>query len=416
MDNEPVVHPQPEQEPKSPEIVFIDEQSPLQPFIIHGELDRPLDMYEMAFGGSQFSQEGYSEVAERQMELGRNITHVLNIQPGSEALDVGWGTNKYIALGLKEQGVNTTLLDLFAGGPVNSRDKKTPIPLEPVDGILPSYDGDMALISDPESALKDIKFDAILFNGSWSSSGNNWTVEELTSLEWGAKQKTMVPNYNSPDYTRYQQLKYMKILQNARDHLKPGGVLYLGSSRYAHHGGGYAFNTLPAEKAHFLDVIAKAKKLGAKKITIIGVSSPKLKDILQKNLTEPETKNLAEEMAFTKLFIIAPMFGQGGYELKNNKGQKASYDEAKAIINDPVKRKYLLQHYPQVAEKIRDMIERFHQNGKSVIDKLTQGIKALGDPSAPFGPKPEEAVLLEQELGNLISPQIGRVDAIAIQF
>jgi hypothetical protein len=82
--------------------------------------------------------------------------------------------------------------------------------------------------------------------------------------------------HNRPDKTEtlveFMEKEKEKILKSCKKQLKDNGLIGVVSSRYAFRGAGYDYTQLSDEKLNFVDVYDRFRRLGAKKIYLVGVS------------------------------------------------------------------------------------------------------------------------------------------------
>ncbi len=183
----PVPH---EREIFKPEVVFIDEKNPLNPYTRHGELQRFLDFSgDNSVSLSPTSNEGFHHNDERQREVGVAFSQIFSLASRGSALEVGPGSNTYIAECVQSRvGIPVFLLDSLGNandGAINQ--------VSAQEGLR-NYNGSITDISSPNSDLKDKKFGIIMFNGSWVAGGYNFTVKDNLSLEYQQRNQIRVIN------------------------------------------------------------------------------------------------------------------------------------------------------------------------------------------------------------------------------
>ncbi len=403
-----------EKEEHSLEFEFIDETSADQPYVQNGELHHFLDFFNKSTD-SVFSGEGYAHNEEKQRQVGRVISWLFNLSKRGEILDVGWGANKYVAQGIKEKRGNVSLLDYYDPGITDGEGDLVVKPITrngQVDNF-PRYVGDFGQISAEGSELADKKFGAIIFNGSWTAFGNNWTIMETLSSQYvDTNNYGGRVTYSTPQYQDYISLQLDRILAEGKKHLTDDGVMFFSSSRYAFHGVGYSFLSLPEEKIQLLDLIRRVKKLGAKKITILGVSNEGMEKMFQENVgTEDRIKSRIMQIVFK--FFVGGIRGPK-YELKIN-DRKMSYSERVTHFSDEANVNKLLEESPKVAALIQAELERANSRGKEVLKRLTGGVAALMCPDSSLSQQTNVQQVIS-ELKDVFPQQIARIDAIAIEF
>lgn len=393
---------------------FVDESSADQPYVQNGELHHFLDFFD-SISMSVLSEEGFAHDEEKQRLVGKTLSRSFNLPMRGEVLDVGWGANKFVAQGIQQTGGEVSLLDFNSSALGSDESSFTPSPsrVSFVDDTFPRYVGDFGRMSARDSELARAKFGTIIFNGSWVACGNNWTIMEILSGQYHQQHKDVgVVSYSSPEYQVFLDQQLDHLLTEGKQHLSDNGVMILASSRYAFHGAGYSYLSLPEEKLQFLDVIRRVKKMGAKKITIIGVSNEGMKKMFQENVgTEDKIKSRIMQIVF-KLFV-------GGirgprYELKIN-GRQMNYSEREAYFSDKSNVNKLLEESPDVANLIQTELETATSRGKAVLERLTGGVAALMHSDSSSSQQIDVQKIV-RELKDTFPQQIARIDAIAVEF
>lgn len=403
------------------ELVFIDQTSQFQPYVKHGELNRFLDFRGLSGSGMiPASEEGFSHNEDRQRFVGDTLAKLFSFQNrGKELLEVGYGTNHFVAESIaKAAKTPVCLLDYIVGYdeiPSQTRQYNPPKKIAPLTQELPRYVGDMAGIDIPGSALKNHSFAGILYNGSWVSSGNNWTVMETEEGKY-AKVLGTQPDWNSPEFRQYRDRQVDTLLQVSKNHLSPNGVLFIASSRYAYHGAGYDFSKLPDEKIEFLDVIRRLKHMGAKKITVIGLGSTELLRMYRRNLENPEFKNIRTRVAFENLFIKDVFKQNTRYELSDKNGVPIPNDELKRIASTPEQLNHMIAHSPAIHDKVQEELHAQQAHGQSILNQLMGGLESLPQSIQYSTVDPETITRIKNDLHGFIDSKIGRIDAIAAEF
>ena len=214
-------------------------------------------------GFGVLSQEGFAENPERQVQLAQFLIDHLQLKGRGPLLDVGYGSNLHIANTFVRNGIPAYGIDL--GQSADGDKWKVPLIVEPTDDDVTLVEGDIAKIGMPGSALRTVKFGLILFNGSWTSGGNNFTVGGEV-MEFKAHQE------QPKAITRFMNEEKDRIIRETRDHIAPKGRIGVVSSRYANHGAGWDYQRLPEEKLTFIDLFDRFVRAGATKITIAGIS------------------------------------------------------------------------------------------------------------------------------------------------
>ncbi len=269
----------------SPAIIIIDERNPRN--ILSDSL-RLIDLSpSVLVGFSSLSNEGFAENPQRQRELAEFIADLTKIEEKGPLLDVGFGSNLTVATTLKHRGVPAYAIDVFAVRIREENPWHAPEVEKVQDGVT-ILCGDAGKLADNDSALKHTKFGLILFNGSWASGGNNFTVAEGEGLDFRYHGLYGI-GYNErkegvPPFNEFVDKEKDAILRACRSALVEGGMIGMISSRYAYHGAGYPFEKLPDEKVAFLDVIMRLSRLGAKKIMLVGLSPEGLRRVVAESL------------------------------------------------------------------------------------------------------------------------------------
>lgn len=229
-----------------------------------------------------YSTEGFAENPERQSELARFLIEKLALRERGALLDVGFGTNIHISNTFADEKIKAYALDEqqhdHAGGesmwhaPRKIRENEKGVEI---------LSGDIADVGSQESQLADREFGLVLFNGSWTAGGNNWTVAgEIMAAKY----------YNRPDKSEtlveFMDREKDEILHSCKEKLSKSGLIGIVSSRYAFHGAGYGYSQLPDEKLSFVDVYDRLQRLGAKKFYIIGVSQQGFDQMLERSVQQ----------------------------------------------------------------------------------------------------------------------------------
>lgn len=292
-------------------IVVIDESHPEN---ILSDPQRGLDFLRHSKDYNK-SLEGFAGNHGRQRLLAQRIARMLQIARRGAVLDVGLGKNLSFASGFTELGIPAFGIDpredpgwkklnaLDDMGRSTAEFWHVPQRVTTYNGIS-IFDGDVALLGDENSELKAQKFGLIVFKGSWSSPGNNFTVEgrqrnQFHIYEGELRRELLDPltksrpptpydyrweNYNLrvgavkqeierrlADSTIVQDGK-SHVLRTCLNHLTDTGMIGIVSSRYAYHGAGYFFEDLPAEKQEFEWLYNQFINLGAIVIYLVGMS------------------------------------------------------------------------------------------------------------------------------------------------
>ncbi len=266
--------------PERPPVEIIDEKERENLLSNSGQ---SLDLTKSLFGQGVYSQEGFAENPEAQKRLAYFFAKKLGLKKGDAVFDVGFGVNTYIMDGFQELGVEASGIELTKTGVRKHEDQwHAPAKEETTSAGAALYSGDIAELDSTESELRNRKFNLVLFNGSWTSSGNNWTVGGEV-LE--GKFHTQKPGTKGKNKTLSEFMDRAKtdILGKCVKALAPDGKIGFVSSRYAFHGAGYSFGRLPDEKLDFLELARRMEALGAKKLRVIGLSAEGWRELLEKS-------------------------------------------------------------------------------------------------------------------------------------
>lgn len=277
-----------ETERRRTEVVFIDENSSSYPYADFVDFNRGI---KPAIGSiaSSDAQTATEESRDKKInsirEAGRVFGRLFNLGTRGELMEVGWGGNRYFAEGIYDQSqIPLTMLDShgFMRSSDHELSKQVKVGRSRFDtppenafrsGKVKLYEGDIYNLGSM-SEFADKKFGTILFNGSLFGSGMNVTVQQRSIDALGRQMgqarvdADVVDKY--PDH----------ILGVTRDHLSDTGVLIVTSDRYSLYTARRDESELPEEKLQFLSLIAKSISLGAKKVTIVGITSDGTRSII----------------------------------------------------------------------------------------------------------------------------------------
>lgn len=399
-------------------VLVIDQDHANYPYKIS---DTPMHLELMSDplgGSSPASREGFYHNNEAHRNAGRKIASLLKLPQNSKVIDIGWGRNSFIADGLRSAGLDVSLIDYNTEEvEPDPNDPLTlpPVELDELEGKFHNFAGNVADISHPNSALKDAKFDLATFNGSWLAGGYNCTVSESLEARLHQKYGSSFPGYNDPRVIADMDEYRMQVLSNVCDHINPGGYIYFGSSRFAYHGAGYEFDDYPREKLNQLDLMAQMRKLGAKKVLVIGVTNDKMKEALRFNLTDPDILSQREAQILGKLVYPSPFTGKAEISLVTD-GKNPTYEQLKEIVKDPAKRAQVLKN-SIIAKRVREMEEDNRRLGESTLSQLTGGVFALPDRFSDYDMlTAEKSQRVKRETKDVMPDNIARIDALAFQF
>jgi hypothetical protein len=229
-----------------------------------------------------YSTEGFAENPEQQSKLARFLIEKLALKERGALLDVGFGANIHISNTFAGEGIVAYALD---EQPHDHTSRESmwlaPRKVRENEQGVEIMSGDIADIGSQGSQLADKTFGLVLFNGSWTAGGNNWTVAgEVMDAKY----------YNRPDKSEtlaeFMDKETDEILDSCKGKLSKNGLIGIVSSRYAFHGAGYEYSQLPDEKLSFVDVYDRLQRLGAKKFYIFGVSQEGFDQMLARSVEQ----------------------------------------------------------------------------------------------------------------------------------
>ncbi len=324
---------------------------------------RPVCLTRKKFWMDLGSTEGFSESFEEQEKIAKFIANTFDIKDRGPTLDVGFGLNTAISETFAGQGIASFAIDARqhpgwkheANMGIAFRTEQfwtPPFEVKGVEGVR-IFSGDIALISEAKSQLKDQKFGLILFNGSWDSTGFNFTLASRHESRAGDKKDQFRDRNIKPlddeikRLTRRQpghpgiydifrkidkQRKLIdaevcvedyvsegkdKTLGSCKAHIKKGGIIGIVSSRYAYWGGGYSFEDLPTEKAEFVDIYRKFTVLGAKRVYFVGMSQAVLRKCVAKAYSV-STDNPSDTLNPQESAYVEKLLGSSNLPLKES--------------------------------------------------------------------------------------------------
>ena len=257
------------------------------------------------------SLEGFANNYSLQKDLASYFIDRFNIVSRGPLLDIGFGTNTGFPGQFRQAGILTSGVDVRRnpgwmkndgmGNMSFDRNQyyKAPQEVDSVTTGFRTYDGDIILMDADDSHLKNQKFGLITFMGSWSSPGNNFSIEErqreVVKINLNKDLKPWplhiekIPHHMRDQIVRARRLiqqeieKKMKqsgiahdgerkVLEICVGHLLDRGMIGIVSSRYAYRGAGYFFEDLPDEKQEFSWLYQQFLDLGTTTIYLIGMS------------------------------------------------------------------------------------------------------------------------------------------------
>jgi hypothetical protein len=240
--------------------------------------------FNLTFGHdvSPYSREGFAGNKEKQGELARYFIQRLELKGRGPLIDVGFGSNIYISKAFADSSIKAYAIDQQQEGRVAGETIwQAPKEISANDKRVKIFSGDIAEIASPESELKGERFGLVLFNGSWASGGNNFTVggEAMEAKYYNKQDKT-------ESLVEFIDKEKDGILGACKKRLARDGMIGIVSSRYAFHGSGFNYYELPEEKLNFIDLYDRLRRLGAKKFHIFGVSQAGFDQMLKRSIAQ----------------------------------------------------------------------------------------------------------------------------------
>lgn len=226
----------------------------------------------------------------------RSLIDLLGIEERHKVLDVGFGSNTSVAKTLIEYGCEVYGLDAHLL-PVGTKRIEIPAPpkfIQSYDGFH-EFGGWIEDIKHRDSELKKIKFDTIVFWGSWYSGGNNYTVAgEMGEMRLRKERPELFLQIGdvrfAGDFSKSDPVEIAKekrnwhVINMARQALNHRGQLLVVSSRYAFHGSGFRQEDLPLEKRLLYRFISKVMADNNPHIYLFGISKEKTYESLDKEI------------------------------------------------------------------------------------------------------------------------------------
>lgn len=260
--------------------IIIDEKSG-NPFPSNISLAKSLNL-----GFTHASSDGFYHNDEAIKVATQKLAQIAGLRPGQKTMDVGYGSNLSVALALRELGMEAFGLD-SQDGVDYKRYPDAPCIVPPhfntFDRGVRKYCGTIEDIFCQESELKNERFDLVSIWGGWESGGNNFAIGG--EMSWFRAVKILERKhgptyleggnwnpYHNPEVDDLIRRTKDKILDDCRLLLNPQGGILIVSSRYARHGGGFAFDQLPEEKRGYFELIKKFSDMKAHSVYAFGVS------------------------------------------------------------------------------------------------------------------------------------------------
>lgn len=262
-----------------PQIIIIDETYPSNILTVPSKLLGPdagiLDLTQTShINFSHFSSEGFAENPNGQEALANFYIQTFDLAKRGPLLDVGFGVNTHVSRAFAMAGIPSYALDVYTTDDNNELAFDKPVTIQRQENGVTFLKGDVVKVNDESSDVTNVKFGTVLFNGSWFSSGNNFTV---TGEMLDFKSQTLTGD-NSTSESRDNEQE--KIIEICRAICNSGGIIGIISSRYAFHGGGETYPKYPREKLVFLDLYDRLRRAGAKKIYMVGMSQQGLDNLI----------------------------------------------------------------------------------------------------------------------------------------
>jgi len=410
MDQDPIPQPLPNREvtPLPPEVIFIDENHPSNPFTLSPqELEQRLIYLKLKRGiemSSPIGDPAFHHNDERLQLAGIRMAQVFALRERGDVLDVGTGSNFTVGRGIQiatEKTVN--YLDVVFRDEHDQRTNPGVERATPEGPHLEKYAGRLQDIDRLDSALKNARFGSIVFNGSWVAGGYNNTI--LDMLDGGYYDRDNPPPANET-IEQYRERAVREMISSARSHLTDNGVLIMTSSRFARHGAGYNYEGLPEEKLMFLDVVRHAQELGAKTVQVVGVSSDGLRRVVATIDANPQVQRQLEIGASLERWLDP--LGQLRYSIEGEDGHVYSATELRDLItnNDAFRRQL---------DELSDTPINPIAEQQRITDQLTGGVQTLSV-ARSHTLSPTSIQRTKQATSAYFSDNIAVIDAISIRF
>jgi len=361
--------------------VIVDEQNPFFKLADHSQFFR-----HVTTDCGIESYEGFHKNEQKQREAASGLADLLGFN--GKVLDVGFGSNIYVASAFAQNGLEAHALDL------------EPLALNQDVKI---YTGNASILGGKSNGLPD-GFNAIIYWASWSSKGTapRWAtvVFGVPSLEnylaaVANKDSSLLGNH--AEHSKQFLAEEQKLLEGSTKQLGYGGQLVIVSNRYSYaHGPSFLFEELPQEKRRMLHLAAVLEQLGAAEIKLIGASNHEMRQLAKQH-----------EQQYTISYKRAHMLGSTNYVVNGNEMQRHE-------MNDE-----------QVAAAIhpRWSGDVLSQEGKNVLWRTVEQLCTSqilstheGKVGAVYVPEPSaaETAAVQRFQGELAG--IARIDAITARF
>lgn len=249
-------------------------------------------------------EEGFAKNSEQHRRLARFIIDRFGMKDRGYLLDVGFGQNGTVMRTFLDAGIFAAGIDgrqdpewqrLANSGRMDFDIEQQfwgvpkPVSRLYVDKPL-ILNGDIMRLGESTCPIRDSRFGLMLFNGSWSAEGVNFTVLDTYASNISAYWRKHIAIEELLDFLAVPKYGYLmngildavvarvidvmktRVLEVCKNHLTSGGLIGIVSSRYAYHGAGYRFEDLPKEKIDFLDLYVRFCLLRAKQVHLVGMT------------------------------------------------------------------------------------------------------------------------------------------------
>lgn len=230
------------------------------------------------------------------------LDEVLGLTERGALLDAGIGDEWPILKALRDRGVKVYGLEL--------RDwPNAYAPKKPRDPTSVRYDGDIALVNDPGSALFSFRFGTILFWGSWDTAGSGDMNQMIGNTVYArAKRKDIsYPLYRIRDEVSTER---DAIVRACKAVLAPKGLIGMVSARYSFFGGGFGYTHFDHEMVSFLDALRRGFDHGALQATMLGQTRTAVREMLLAETQQMEKHKLYSRSDIDRPRILAQRMEQ----------------------------------------------------------------------------------------------------------
>jgi len=215
----------------------------------------------------------------------------LNVK--GRAIDIGYGSNLSVARGFIDAGLEAYALDKKVSEEIEER-FGVESGLDEKPRLIYENEGIKILLGDVDKLDLPEKFDLAVFWGSWSSAGNNFSIEETALSKYyqnhpeliGTKEYSLNEETTKNVYAKEKTTVLEKLVK----HMNPGGIIAIVSSNYARHGEGFDPERYNNERTGYLKALEYLKELGAKELYLIGDSKQKSLQLMRESFSDEITK------------------------------------------------------------------------------------------------------------------------------